>query len=75
MKERCSYCGRSYSHLSIIFVQEREPLCSCCNHCPDCKLLVLQHKVKDKPVDFKYGYKDDDYNYVFKDSRFDDRKD
>lgn len=41
---RCDYCGETERTICYRFDTD-EPLCRCCNHCPECKELVTKHRL------------------------------
>jgi hypothetical protein len=48
--KKCIYCGQSYNILLYLFPTTplQDILCDCCQHCPDCKLLVDTHSLQNE---------------------------
>lgn len=68
MNNRCVYCGRTQEVIDATFLKKAELICSCCNHCQECKLIAIQHKAVEKIVpyeDKKISYAD--WGYYGKD--------
>lgn len=61
MNERCLYCGRTKERLYLEFPEQASPLCNCCGHCSECKMLTLQHKFEQST----YRPKKEESPYVY----------